>query len=64
MKICPFDDPPTERQIKFAEHIQSFVGGDENIKNMSKKEITKYINKEKPRAEEIIDEVSYHTDIY
>ncbi|HFV7717722.1 TPA: hypothetical protein ACH968_001625 [Staphylococcus aureus] len=66
MRIYLFDKP-TDKQIRYAIHLKSFLRVDkptsEEIDQMSKKEISVYIDEIKPYAEEIIEELSSHMDM-
>ncbi|MDU0452309.1 hypothetical protein [Staphylococcus chromogenes] len=59
---CPFKSP-TDKQLKYANYLQSFISANDDLSLMSKKELSDYINRIKPIAEEIIDEVSFNTNV-
>lgn len=61
MKIYPFGKP-TEKQIEYAQYLQSYIQDDTSITHMSKDELSSYIKFIKPQAEEVMDELRGHVD--
>lgn len=61
MKIYLFDKP-TEKQIEYAQYLQSYIQDDTSITHMSKDELSSYIKFIKQQAEEVMDELRGHVD--
>lgn len=60
--ICP-SDKPTERQVRYATYLQSFLTKkytEIELSNMNKHQISNYISEIEPHANEIREELSMH----
>lgn len=62
MKYYPFKKP-TEKQLKYAKYLQTFVQDDKDLTEMNKEEVINYIDSIKNEAKDVISELMSHTDV-